>query len=99
MIAWRKEKQASPASLIKIEIPFVQPNTGNGLAARQTCNSIKPILPLLKQLTRPIQVLAPIGQEVGSVRIAVKSSNLLIAEKQLAPGIDHRNVHHDRRDV
>jgi hypothetical protein len=99
MIAWATEKRALPASLIKVKIPFVQPNTGNGLPARQSCNSIKSILPLQKQLTRPIQVLAPIGQEVVKTGIPVKSSNLLIGEQQFAPGIDHRDVHHNRGDV
>src|ERR1700756_2572758 len=99
MTVWASEKHASPASLIKIEIAFVEANTGNGLPARQSRNSIQSILPLREQLTWPIQVLAPISQEVGSTRIPVKTSNLLIGKKPLAPGINHRDVHYNRRDV
>src|SRR5215472_14899907 len=99
MIVWAREKHASPASLIKIEIAFVEAHTGNGLPARQSRNSIQPILPLREQLTRPIQILAPISQEVGSTRIPVKTSNLLIGKKPLASRINHGDVHHNRRDV
>ena len=85
MIVWANEKQALQASLIKVKIPFVQPNTGDGLPARQICNSIKFILPLQKQLTRPIQVVAPIGEEVATSK-RVKTCNLLIGEEQFALG-------------
>ncbi len=72
MIVWANEKLAWSASPIKVKIAFVQPNAGNGLPARQICNSVKSKLPLVKHLTRPIQVGVEIGQEVASTQLPLR---------------------------
>ena len=64
------------ASLIKIKIAFVHPNTGNGLP-RQGRNSIKFILPVVTEGTRLAHSVVEIVQEVGRRRRGVKSYNLL----------------------
>ena len=96
------------ASLIKIKIAFVHPNTGNGLPwqgrveerAARINEVIKVILPSVKSLTRLGVVGSEIGQGVvGTRRIPDNSCNIRISEQHLALGINQRDVHHNRHDA